>query len=139
MESCSHNPGIRPAQDVSSCGPYDGAGIGQQQTVGRVAKELERVWVGDRPSSTSQTLELEAACASKSTAWRTPAIEDTASKSRPMLEVGTVFKPGPAPVPIWCRRTLSSSAGQARTGGRSAVNPRRHSTPAADRCDRAIR
>ena len=62
-----------------------------------------------------------AASASYATRWQTPAREDTASKSRPMLEVGTQFRP----VSSWRASTERSvgGAGRHRRQARVPVDP----------------
>lgn len=72
-----------------------------------------------------------AAWASYPDRWQMPASEDTASKRRPMLEVGTQFRPSSNCL----AKSRNSSSGQLIAQGRSGSQ----AMPAARRCDRAIR
>ena len=100
----------RPPQHRRRVGAAsDRRALGAQRE--RVAVGARRRGAGRRPSSSI------AACASYPARWHTPASEATASKSRPMLEVGTQ----PEPRCQLLASTARSSGGQAPVHGSAGV------------------
>ena len=122
----------RPPRRSPTTAPRHRGRVGDRAAV--VRARAPNAYAARRPApARASALQLDRGLRPRSRrACRTPASEETASKSRPMLEVGTQ----PSPVSSW----WASTAALVRRAGRApAAGRRSQATPAARRWASAIR